>query len=238
MVVNIAWAAVVRFFVKDKRLFWIIMVAAFGLLVRKSLQREMYMGYTPGTFWTGTERVCFSFVAGVLLQALYRRAKPAALAPRTSVVAAAAVTALLLWTFMSPQPIAKARLFPIFAVTIVFPATIWMGGKIRLGPALSRICEVLGEISYPLYVLHHPFVMPVYGPLASWTNPANRLYRLLSPIAVLVFGALVWPIGAYAEPAVRRRILRWYKHRFGLPPGSTERVAQNTLVRVGNSNIT
>jgi peptidoglycan/LPS O-acetylase OafA/YrhL len=43
-------------------------------------------------------------------------------------------------------------------VVVVFPAIVILGATTDPGPAVKATCLFLGKLSYPLYILHYPFV--------------------------------------------------------------------------------
>ena len=54
--------------------------------------------------------------------------------------------------------------FESFCVVVVFPLLVWLGTSGTTSHRFSdRICNFLGDISYPLYVIHYPFMYLFYA---------------------------------------------------------------------------
>ena len=50
-------------------------------------------------------------------------------------------------------------LYESIVVIVVFPVIVWLGaGGIVTRRFASRVCKFLGDISYPLYITHYPFI--------------------------------------------------------------------------------
>lgn len=55
-------------------------------------------------------------------------------------------------------------LFESFCIIIVFPALVWLGASGTTTDKKSTgICKFLGDISYPLYMVHYPFMYLFYS---------------------------------------------------------------------------
>ena len=46
---------------------------------------------------------------------------------------------------------------------MLFPTLIYFGACVHLSQRWDNISSVLGEMSYPLYLLHIPLLLPLYG---------------------------------------------------------------------------
>ena len=58
-----------------------------------------------------------------------------------------------------PSEFWQNGLYECIAVIVVFPIIIMMGaGSVVNGRKSSSICRFLGEISYPVYAIHFPFI--------------------------------------------------------------------------------
>ena len=54
--------------------------------------------------------------------------------------------------------------FESFCIVIVFPLLVWLGASGSISHKVSdRICSFLGDISYPLYIVHYPFMYLFYA---------------------------------------------------------------------------
>ena len=79
-------------------------------------------------------------------------------------------------------------------ILILFPVIVLMGaGSTISGQRSAKICNFLGEISYPLYITHYPVL---YVQMSwAWTHPEAPLYAHIT-VAV---ASVIFSIGiAYA----------------------------------------
>jgi len=99
-------------------------------------------------------------------------------------------------------------LFEALMVMLVFPAIVWLGAHSAGPPWRNHLCSWLGRLSYPLYIIHYPFVYLLWD-----------LAVLGHPSALALHRALVWTFPAmlalatavmlvYDEP-----VRRWLSRR-------------------------
>ncbi len=84
-------------------------------------------------------------------------------------------------------------LYESLSIILVFPLIVYLGasGEIK-GKAASRICKFLGDISYPIYMVHYPLIY-IY---TAWAVDKKMSLRDALPIAILVLVSSI--ILAYA----------------------------------------
>jgi peptidoglycan/LPS O-acetylase OafA/YrhL len=72
-------------------------------------------------------------------------------------------------------------------VAVTFVA-LWASTRVHLGPASSRICDALGDASYPLYLLHLPTL------ILGWTLGLRgvALFGLVAAVTALDTFAVEW----------------------------------------------
>lgn len=100
-------------------------------------------------------------------------------------------------------------LYEAVCVTCIFPLLVYIGASGRLaGPVSGRICKFLGDISYPVYMIHYPFMYLFY----SWTFTGVPFSEAW-PWAVTVFlGSIVLAyivLKVYDEPLRRWLSRKW-----------------------------
>jgi peptidoglycan/LPS O-acetylase OafA/YrhL len=114
------------------------------------------------------------------------------------------LTGLLLITVLSMPRIGGYNnvwtngLYEAIVVLFVFPMIIYLGaiGEVK-HRITEKICTFLGDISYPLYITHFPFICMYY----AWTYNNNITIEQGAPIGVaLIIGCIAF---AYAA-------LKWY----------------------------
>lgn len=88
-------------------------------------------------------------------------------------------------------------------VTCIFPVLVYMGASGRISEGLPmKVCRFLGDISYPVYIIHYPFMYLFY----AWTFTGVP-FSTAWPWAVAVFaGSIVLAyilLKVYDEPLRR-----------------------------------
>lgn len=72
-------------------------------------------------------------------------------------------------------------------VTCIFPVLVYMGASGRISEGLSmKVCRFLGDISYPVYIIHYPFMYLFY----AWTFTGVP-FSTAWPWAVAVFAGSI-----------------------------------------------
>lgn len=168
------------------------------------------IGWTIDTinFWGGLVRMLFPFSMGMLLARTFK--------PREVKGAFWICSAMLIAVFAVPY-IAKSgaislnSLYEVVCIAVIFPFIVWLGACGKGGDNYTgRINNFLGELSYPLYIVHYPIMYIFYKWLIE-----NRCYTLgdtlgLSALVVLSSVALAYAcLKLYDEP-VRRWLARKY----------------------------
>ena len=122
-----------------------------------------YFRYPPGSVWGdivgGFPRVLASFYGGVLLSCLWRRGFRIRLAAWPGWILVAALAALYSGFVLTER---KYYLLLTFAA---HPMIIWFGLCLARNARFERIATWMGEISYPLYLVHVPLLilLATYG---------------------------------------------------------------------------
>jgi peptidoglycan/LPS O-acetylase OafA/YrhL len=153
----------------------------------------------------GFLRLLFSFLAGLLLARVFKpiRAKGAFWIGGVAIVIVAAIPRL-----GGSQQLWLNGLYDTACCAIVFLALVYIGasGKIT-DKVTARLCKFLGDISYPLYMVHYPFIYLYY----AWVKNNNLTFEQSLPGALaLVFGSIVVAylcLKLYDEP-VRKFLMR------------------------------
>lgn len=124
---------------------------------------NMGVGWTLDAvnFLGGLLRMLFPFSLGMLLSRNFRPVKVRG--------AFWICTAVLLALFVVPylegtEPICWNGLYEAFCIIVVFPLLIILGASGNTTDKVSTgICKFLGDISYPLYITHYPFMYLFYA---------------------------------------------------------------------------
>ncbi|MBF9238621.1 acyltransferase [Hymenobacter sp. BT683] len=150
-------------------------------------------GWGWDTFWMAPVRVAFPFFAGLLLfRSEWRLRVPAAYA---------LLSAVLLLVFAAPafQP---AGYYEAFCVLVVFPLVVAAGTGSPVGGAWVALCRFSGRISYPLYLVHYPFIYV----FTHWVQARHPPMTQVLPVMVGLTGffvALAWAALRFYDEPVR-----------------------------------
>ena len=176
-----------------------------------------YSGYgSLGVGWTldganfigGLLRMLFPFSLGMLV---CRHFKPVRV--RGAFWICSLVLLVLLYVPYIPglNPVCYNGIFEMACIALVFPVLVWLGASGSTTDRWSsRICKFLGDISFPVYIIHYPFYYLFYAWLIN-----HRYYTFGEtwPVAVLLMAVnifLAWLfLKVYDEP-----LRRYLAHRF------------------------
>ncbi|WP_370634315.1 acyltransferase family protein [Pedobacter sp. Leaf132] len=107
-------------------------------------------GWSGPTFWDGGARVLYSFLVGMLIFRSNWAIK--------NNIGFLGLSALLLLAFIVPFNDNYNWLTEPLIVLIYFPVLVALGAGATIKPKLEPLCKLSGEISYPLYMIHYPFI--------------------------------------------------------------------------------
>jgi peptidoglycan/LPS O-acetylase OafA/YrhL len=176
-------------------------------------------GWGWGDFWAAPVRLACPFLSGLLIYRLRLSLR----LPQPFLV----LSALLVGIFIAPPMGRFNGLFEAACVIVVFPLILAAGvGVAQLDGRPGRLCRLMGEISYPVYIVHYPFIYL----FAHWnwrTHPAPL--QLGAAVAGLFFGvvALAYALLRWYDQPVRAMLARNYLAASRLPraepaPGALE----------------
>lgn len=190
--VNIAMALSWRFFRSTLRLAVTCGLLGIALAVSMKHFHTYELGWNAKTFAAGFLRVGFSFSAGILL---YR------LRPSTRQLSRLANVVPFLLVPLFAFSTSHLTFYGLFCIGIAFPLLILVGARFQ--PPTGRLCRFLGDVSYPLYVIH----VPILG-LTQWALAMNGIApNAAGPVGGwLLMAALVglsWLLSQTYDPVSR-----------------------------------
>ncbi len=155
----------------------------------------------------GSLRLLFSFSAGLLMARIF---KPAKIKGAFWIGAIAIVAVASVPRIGGSEHLWMNGAYDALCAVAVFPLLVYIGASGRTTDKFTtRVCKFLGDISYPLYMVHYPFIYLYF----AWVKNENLTFRESLPAAAaLVAGsiALAWLcLKFYDEP-----IRRWLAKRF------------------------
>jgi peptidoglycan/LPS O-acetylase OafA/YrhL len=152
---NILYALFIRKFSKTI-LAILVMVAACATLHLTLMQGDVIGGWTLDAhhMHVGFTRLMYPFFAGLLL---YRLGKVIRIPKSFTWCSLLLVAVLIVPRIGGPESSWKNGIYESFVILIVFPliVAVGAGGKIK-GKTSSRLCKLLGDISYPVYLMNYP----------------------------------------------------------------------------------
>lgn len=153
----------------------------------------------------GSLRLLFSFPAGLLLSRIFKPVKVRGTfwIGSFSIVVLSAVPRI-----GGSEHLWMNGLYDTICFAVVFPLLVCLGASGKTTDKVTtRVCRFLGDISYPLYMVHYPFIYLYY----AWVKNENLTFIQSLPGAVaLVAGSVVLAylcLKLYDEP-VRRFLSR------------------------------
>ncbi|HEY8399754.1 MAG TPA: acyltransferase family protein, partial [Cytophagaceae bacterium] len=161
---------------------------------------------TGDNFLGGALRLLFSFSAGLLLSRVFKpvNVKGAFWIGSLSIVVLAAIPRI-----GGSENLWMNGLYDTVCFAFVFPLLVYLGASGKTtDPMTTRICKFLGDISYPLYMVHYPFIYLYY----AWVKSENLTFEQSLPGAIaLVVGSILLAylcLKLYDEP-VRKFLTRY-----------------------------
>lgn len=134
----------------------------------------------PGGFL----RLMFSFSVGLLMS---RNFRPWKVRGAFWICSAAVIVLLSLPRIGGEGNMWLNGLYEAVCVTCIFPVLVYMGASGRISEGLPmKVCRFLGDISYPVYIIHYPFMYLFY----AWTFTGVP-FSTAWPWAVAVFAGSI-----------------------------------------------
>lgn len=159
-------------------------------------------------FFGGLLRMLFPFTMGMLLA---RHFKPMKIKGIFWIAWAALFGLFSLPAFAKCGAVSLNGLFEVACVVVIFPAIVWLAASGETTSRLSSgVCRFLGDISYPLYIVHYPVMYLFYAWLIE-----NELYSLSATWGVVIAVFAINITLAYAclklyDEPVRRWLTKRY----------------------------
>jgi len=160
-------------------------------------------GWSGPTFWDGSARISYSFLAGLLI---YR----SNLIIKNN-LGFIGVALLLFLAFISPSSKWNWLSEPL-VVLFYFPLLIALGAGAMLKPGLKKVCLFLGKISYPLYMTHYAALWMFGNYYLSHKPGTMQLALIIICGLILLVGASYLVMVIYDIP-VRKYLIDKRKER-------------------------
>lgn len=192
-IANIVYAFVLVKFVR-KGLLVLTILAAICICIVAYRSGNLMGGWGGSTFWDGSLRISYSFLAGLLVYRSNWIIKNKLGFPALSV--------LLLLAFLSPYSKWNFISEP-FIVIFYFPLLVALGAGSLLNPGFKKLCNFSGNISYPLYMTHYTFIWLFAGYFTKYKPGTLQLTCVIIISMVLMVG-FAWLVMAIYDIPFRR----------------------------------
>jgi len=172
---NILYALFIRR-LSNKALVFVVLLgvalAAFAVF-NVSTYGNIGVGWTLDgvNFLGGSLRMLFPFSLGMLMS---RNFKPMKVKGAFWICAIALIALFSVPYLEGLEPLCMNGVYEAFCVIVAFPIILWIGASgTTTDKQSTKICKFLGDISYPVYVIHYPLMYLFYAWLIE-----NQLYTL------------------------------------------------------------
>ena len=163
-------------------------------------------------FLGGSLRLMFSFSAGMLMSRVFKPSQIRGAFWKASLI----IVVLLSMPYVGNAETSWMNgIYDSVLVLFLFPLLVYMGASGKTTDNITkRLCRLLGDISYPLYMIHYPFMYLFY----AWVwkhDPALTLAETWPVALLLFFGniALAYLVMKFYDIPVRRWLTNKYMPR-------------------------
>lgn len=187
---------------------WILTIIA-AILVCSEAYRSTYLGVGWGgdNFTGGGIRVFYSFLAGMLVYRMNWIIK--------SKVGFFGLSLLLMIAFLVPFSSKINYITDPVIVLFYFPLLIALGAGAVLTPFSHKICTFSGDISYPLYMVHYPFLWMLLSYLEQKKLSMNDMIVItcVGTVFLIVFAYLIMikidiPVRTYLRSKLKTEVVK------------------------------
>lgn len=134
----------------------------------------------------GSLRLLFAFSAGLLLSRIFRPTHIKGAFWKCSLIV---VVLLAVPRIGGAEQLWMNGLYDAICCILLFPLVVYLGASGKTTDATStRVCKFLGDISYPLYMVHYPFIYLYF----AWVKNEELTFVQSLPGAIaLVVGSIL-----------------------------------------------
>ena len=156
-------------------------------------------------FWGGLVRMLFPFTMGMLLARIFKPSKVKGAFWICSIV----LVMLFAVPYIKPDySISLNSLYEVVCIAFLFPLLVWLGACGRVSGRVGKLNRMLGDLSYPLYIVHYPIMYIFYAWLIE--KKVYTLNECLGVALIVVVSSIVLALiclKLYDEP-IRRWLAR------------------------------
>jgi len=208
-IANILYALFVRK-LPNKILALLVFIAG-GFLIHLSVTKGNIIGgwaIDSVQLRIGFTRLLYPFFAGLLLS---RIVKPGRIKNAFLWSSLLLILVLAFPYVGDKEHLWKNGLYVALSVILMFPLIVYVGASGEItGKFASKLCRFLGDISYPVYIIHYPLVYTFMAWIAK--NQISKISEALPAILLVLFSSilLAWLSFKLYDVPVRK----WLTNRF------------------------
>ncbi|MFD2146726.1 acyltransferase family protein [Mucilaginibacter antarcticus] len=209
-IANILYAVWIRKFSKTA-LTILVVISAIAIAQLSIANGDVSGGWTLNVTQVriGFTRVMYPFFAGLLLS---RIAKPSQIKNAFLWCSLLVAAVLYMPRIGGAEQLWLNGIYDAVCIVFVFPLIVYLGasGLIESQPG-KKVCKFLGDISYPLYMVHYPIVYFYVAWVSN--NKGMTIGQALPYAAAILVGATVLAYAAlkrYDEP-----LRKWLREKLG-----------------------
>lgn len=191
--------ALILYKLKPRVLIALAVIGAGILFYEASISGFLGVGWGGDNIRGGGFRIFYSFLMGMLIYRANWVIK--------SRLGFLAISALLLLAFLFPYNGKITYLTDPLLVVLYLPLIVALGAGARLTDRWEKGCTFLGEISYPLYMIHYPFMWLFLSYMEAMKPSFNTLMVMVPLFTVLLIG-LAYLVLQYIDKPLRSFLLK------------------------------
>ena len=192
-VANFVYATIL--FKITKKILPVFVVITAGILFYVSWNANGLLGgWSGATFFDGLARISFSFLMGMLIFRSNLIIK--------NKLGLIGLSILLLLTFLTPYNEQWNWLVDPLLVVLYFPLIVSLGAGTGLSSKHYKINKFSGDISYPLYMVHYPF-MWIFASYVIVEEPSVARLSWVIPVSIVLLLGLAYLVATFLDLPIR-----------------------------------
>ncbi|RBQ09058.1 acyltransferase family protein [Pedobacter miscanthi] len=181
--------------IKNRLLWLLVIIAALMLGYEAYHVGNLAVGWGGDNFFGGGARIFYSFLMGMLV---YRSSWII-----KSNIGFVLMGLLLFGVFLIPFNDQFNWLTDSVAVIFYFPFLVALGAGANLKAGYDKICRFFGDISYPLYMIHYPFLW-IFLSYVEAKKPVMNEMVMVIIISLFLLIALAYLIMIFVDQPIRK----------------------------------
>lgn len=192
-----------------KKWLWVLaVISAAALFYEAQRSGHLSVGWGGDNIRGGGFRVAWSFLAGILVYRMNWIIR--------SKLGFAAMGILLALVFFIPFTKETAAIVDPIISVFYLPLLVALGAGASLDKRSAAICRFSGNISYPLYMVHYPFIW-VYFSCLEQTKPSQPTMFLIAGVGTILLVVFAYLVSTYVDTPLRSYLTQRFVARQAKP---------------------